>query len=81
MIHQMSVVIELVYDDEDGEYGLPSTRELENTIELALQRRLQSMGFDKEINIEAAHGSLNEAFGIDDGDVIDIDAREVKVKK
>ena len=78
MIHKMSVVLEFTYDDEDGEYSVPSTREVEQMIERSLYRGVQEMGFSKEVNIEAAHGDLEDAFGIEGYDDDDDDVREIR---
>ena len=63
MIHKVSVVIELTYDDEEGEYQLPSASSIEQTIANTIQRGMQQMGFEPS-HIEAARGDLKTAFGI-----------------
>ena len=80
MIHKVSVIMELTFDDDNGEYAIPSTREVENKIEHSLYRVVQEMGFDKQIDIEAAHGDLEETFGIDSFDEEAIDGFAEKIR-
>lgn len=64
MIHTFSVVIELKFNDENGEYDPPATSEIETKISNTLFQPLRHMGFDIDYDVEAAKGDLSEAFGI-----------------
>ena len=62
MIHKYAVVIELSYDD--SEYTPPSLKNIEQMVSNALWRSVLHAGFDKGYQVEAAKGTLAEAFGL-----------------
>jgi len=64
MIHKMTVLIDLLYDDDDGEYAVPKTAMVERIIANAIYGQLIREGFDRKQNVEVANGSSKEAFGI-----------------
>lgn len=53
MIHNFRVCIELSYDDENGEYPAPTTKQIEHRFSNALYQTTTHMGFVKEYNVEA----------------------------
>jgi len=61
MIHKFTVLVELTYDDENGEYPPPSLTSIERGI--YDHNYVRHEGF-KLFNIEAAKGNPKEAFGI-----------------
>lgn len=64
MIHTFSVVLELTYDDLDGQYPAPTTNMIETRLLASMYQTLNHMGFDEDYFIEAAKGALKEAFGV-----------------
>jgi len=64
MKHKFTVLIELEYDDENGEYEVPSISNIEHRIGSAIHSYVTHEGFDKRPNIEAAKGDAKQAFGI-----------------
>ena len=66
MIHKFTALIELSWDDENGEYPPPSPEQIEHKLDLILDTPLQREGFDKEYDIEVAKGTPAEAFGIEE---------------
>jgi len=65
MIHKFTAIIELSFDDEQGEYAPPSIHEIENKIGNAIHAPLRHMGFEKITHLEAAKGSMSTAFGVE----------------
>lgn len=53
MIHNFRVCIELSYDDENGEYAAPTTKEIEQRFGNTLYQVAKHMGFTKDYNVEA----------------------------
>lgn len=68
MIHTFAAIIELQYDDQDGEFQPPSISQIEQAISNDLWKNTMHLGFEKDYEIEVASGSLEDAFGIEDLD-------------
>ena len=62
--YPFSIVIECTFDDEDGEYKPPTNHQIEERFASALHSTVANMGLDENFDIEAAPGTLLEAFGI-----------------
>ncbi|MCI0618926.1 hypothetical protein L0244_38630 [bacterium] len=65
MIHKFSILLELTFDDESGEYVPPSTREIENKLTSAIYGTVGHLGFESDYHLEVANGSLSNAFGLE----------------
>ena len=64
MIHHFTMIVELSFDDEDGEYDPPSIREIDHRLSSALYSTAVHLGFDKKYSVETAKGTAKQAFGI-----------------
>jgi len=66
MLHKFTVLVELVYDDENGEYPPPTVSQIERGISAAFSASnfLREQGFEPRPNVEAAKGDAKKAFGI-----------------
>jgi hypothetical protein len=53
MMHSYRVFIELVWDDEHGEYLPPSLTKIESVISNAINLPLTHFGFSKDFTVEA----------------------------
>ena len=64
MIHKFTVLIELSFNDENGEYEVPTLSQIEHGLGSNIHHFLRHSGFDTKPNIEAAKGNPKQAFGI-----------------
>lgn len=63
MIHKYALIAEYEFDDENGEYVPPSSREVERNLANAMFPAIKHADL-KETHFEVERGSLVESFGL-----------------